>query len=353
MRILRLATAFVLATASALAQAPPPAAPAGPAPTGLVVGSGNFFSPIVRDLDKAIAFYRDGLGLDVQGAPANADANPALRNMFGLPDASLRWTIGRAAGMRTGVEIVEIKKAESTPLERRYQDIGAFSLIVIVRDIDAVFMRFKQLGTPVVTKGGAPMLVPGGANKSRAVIVRDPDGHFVELFQPDPLPPATATPAPNVTEVRVRLAVADVDKETQLYRDALGMAVRQLGKFEKTPAVLDMMGLPAGAEYRASMFTVPTTGLVFELIDFKGVDRRTVRGNIQDPGSTRMQLQVRDVDATIAALKQAGGAVVSTGGTTVELPGRGGATTKVALVRDPDNLFLVLLEAAPAAPRNP
>jgi hypothetical protein len=65
-----------------------------------------------------------------------------------------------------------------------------------------------------------------------------------------------------------------------------------------------------------------------------------------------MQLQVRDVDATIAALKTAGGTVVSTGGVTVELPGRGGATTKVAIVRDPNNLFLVLLQAAaPAAPR--
>jgi hypothetical protein len=79
-----------------------------------------------------------------------------------------------------------------------------------------------------------------------------------------------------------------------------------------------------------------------------GVDRRVVRGNIQDPGSTR--LQVRDVDATIAALTKAGGTVVSAGGTTVELPGRGGATTKVAIVREPSNLFLVLLPAA-AAPR--
>ena len=149
----------------------------------------------------------------------------------------------------------------------------------------------------------------------------------------------------------MRLSVGDLEKETKLYTDALGMAVRQPGKFEKTPAVLDMMGLPKNAEYRASMFTVPTTGLVFELIDFKGVDRKVVRGNIQDPGSTRIQLQVRDVDATIATLKQAGGAVMSTGGTTVELPGRGGATTKVAIVRDPSNLFLVLLQAAPAAPR--
>jgi len=41
-----------------------------PQPTGIIVGSGNFFSPIVSDLDKAIAF--------------------SLRNMFGLPDARVR-----------------------------------------------------------------------------------------------------------------------------------------------------------------------------------------------------------------------------------------------------------------------
>jgi catechol 2,3-dioxygenase-like lactoylglutathione lyase family enzyme len=350
MRHLTMATVFVLASASLSAQAPAPAAPAGPAPTGLVGGSGNFFSPIVADLDKAVAFYRDGLGLDVQGAPANADANPALRNMFGLPDAQLRWTIGRPAGMRTGVEMVEIKKADGKLVERRLQDSGAFMLIALVRDIDATFNRLKALGAPVVTTGGAPIAVPAGS-KARAVIVKDPDGHFVELYQPDPLPAATATPAPNVIEVRVRLAVGDVEKETKVYRDALGLAVRAPGEFRRDAAVLDMMGLPAGAEFRAAMFTVPTTGLTFELIDFKGVDRRTVRSNIQDPGSTRIQLQVKDVDATIAALKQAGSAVVSSGGTTVELPGRGGATTKVAIVRDPNNLFLVLLQtAAPAAP---
>jgi len=351
MRTLTLAVTLVLGATAAQAQAPAAATPPAASPTGLVVGSGNFFSPIVSDLDKAVAFYRDGLGLDVQGEAANADANPALRNMFGLPDARLRWMIARPAGMRTGVEIVEINKADGKPLERRLQDIGAFTLIVLVRDIDSVFGRLKQLGAPVVTKGGVPLLVPGGARKSRAVIVKDPDGHFVELFQPDPLPDASTAPPPNVIEVRVRLAVADVERETRLYRDALGLAVRAPGEFAKQPAVLDMMGLPAGAEYRAPMFTVPTTGLTFELIDFKGVDRRVVRGNIQDPGSTRMQLQVRDVDATIAALAKAGGTVISAGGSTVELPGRGGATTKVAIVREPSNLFLVLLQAPPAAPR--
>ena len=343
MRNVTIAAVFLAGASAAFAQNPPP--PAGPSPTGLVVGSGNFFSPITANLEKTVAFYRDGLGLDVQGAPANADANPALRNMFGLPDAQLRWMIGRPGGMRTGVEMVEITKADGKALERRVQDSGAFTLSAIVRDLDAAFTRLKQLGAPVVTRGGAPIPVPAGS-KSRAVIVKDPDGHFVELYQPDPLPPTQAPATSNVIEVRVRLTVNDGDQAARLYRDALGLQARAPGEFRKDKAVLDMMGL-GGGEYRASMFTVPTTGLTFELIDFKGVERRAVRGNIQDPGSTRIQLQVRDVDAAVAALKQAGGAVVSSGGTTVELPGRGGATTKVAIVRDPDNLFLVLLQAPP------
>jgi hypothetical protein len=61
-----------------------------------------------------------------------------------------------------------------------------------------------------------------------------------------------------------------------------------------------------------------------------------------------MQLQVRDVDAAIAALKTSGASVVSTGGATVDLPGRGGAVTKTAIVRDPNNLFLVLIQAQAA-----
>jgi catechol 2,3-dioxygenase-like lactoylglutathione lyase family enzyme len=342
-----LALVFVSIATAAQAQTPP--APAGAAPAGLVVGSGNFFSPIVGDLDKAVAFYSNGLGLEIQGAPSNADTNPALRDMFGLPDAQLRWQIGRPPGMRTGVEIVEIKKAVSKPLERRVQDSGAFTLIVFVRDVDAAFARVRALGAPVVTKGGAPIGVPAAKPRFRVVVVKDPDGHFVELVQADEPPETQAPPTANVIGVRVRLTVEDVDKALTLYRDALGMKVRSVDPFKNDPDVRDMFGMKDG-QYRAAMLEVPTTGLVFEVIDFKGVDRKRVRGNLQDPGSTRMQLQVRDVDAAITVIKGHGGAVASTGGATVNLPGRGGATTKVAIVRDPDNLFLVLLQAAPAAP---
>jgi len=324
-------------------------ASAASAQDGLVVGLGNFFSPIVSDLDKAIAFYRDGIGLDIQGTPANAEQNPALRNMFGLPDAQLRWMVGRPAGMRTGVEIVEIKKAEGKPLERRMQDPGAFTLVLIVRELDPIVARLKAMGITIVTTGGVPVDVPFNG-RARGIVVKDPDGHFVELVQPPP-GEAPAPGASNIISVRVRLTVDDAGQTMRLYQQ-LGMAGTMNVMFESSAPVLKMFGMKAGAQYRVATMDVPNAPKV-EFIDFKGVDRRTVRANIQDPGSTRMQLQVRDVDAVIESLKAAGGAVVSTGGTTVALPGRGGATTKVAIVRDPNNLFLVLIQAAPAPAGTP
>lgn len=335
----RLPIAGMLAAAVSLcAQAQPASGPSG----ALVVGSGNFFSPIVGDLDKAVAFYRDGLGLSVTGDPSNADANPALRNMFGLPDAQIRWTVGRPPAMRTGVEIVEIKKASGRPVERRVQDPGAFTLIVLVRDIDASLTRLKQIGAPVVTRDGAPVGV--GAGRARGVVVKDPDDHFVELFQPDPLPETASSSTDNILGVRVRLTVDDVDQALRLYRDAMGLQQKTLGAVAGDQRVMNMLGLASG-QYRLATTEVPGSGLVVEFVEFKGIDRRSVHAGIQDPGSTRMQLQVRDVDAAIAALKSAGGTVVSAGGGPVALPGRGGATTKVAIVRDPNNLFLVLLQA--------
>ena len=140
----------------------------------------------MSDLDKAIAFYRDGLGLDVQGPPSNADANPALRNMFGLPDAQLRWSIGRAPGIRGGVEIVEIKKAGEQADRAANSGFRCVYSAGPRPKSDDVFARIKQAGAPVVTTGGAPVTVSLGAGKARVVVVKDPDGHFVEIVQPDP-----------------------------------------------------------------------------------------------------------------------------------------------------------------------
>jgi catechol 2,3-dioxygenase-like lactoylglutathione lyase family enzyme len=271
-------------------------------------------------------------------------------SMFGLPpEAKLRYQIARPPASRTGVEIVEVSGAGGKPLDRSLQDPGAFMLIVLVRDIDAALVKVKAVGAPVLTRGGMAMTVPGGAHPARMAVVKDPDGHFVELAQLDPAPETQAPASANVIGVRVRLIVDDVDKAMHLYRDALGMSTMLAPSFRDDSGVLAGFGM-RGGQYRAAMLQVPTTGLVFEPMDFKDVDRKTVHGRIQDPGSTRIQLQVRDVDAAIAALKQAGGVVQSTGGKSMDLPA-GPKTIKVAMVRDPNDLFVVLIQAAAPAPK--
>lgn len=322
-----------------------PAPPPRPAPAGLVVDSGSFFSPIVADLDSAVAFYRDGIGLEVQGEPSNAANNPQLRAMFGLPDARLRWQTARAPRVQGGLEIVEISSAGGEPLDRQIQDPGAFMLMVVVRDIDGTLARLRELGAPVVTRGDEPVTV-GGPQGVRAVVVQDPAGHFVELVQPSRLPP-TLIPE-NVVGVRLRHTVANLDRAVALYRDALGLlgGVNVPADYYNEPSVIDLLGVPQDTLWRFTMLVVPTSGLAIELMEFKGA-RPPEPANIADPGETRVQLRVADIDAAVAAVVQAGGTFVSTGGRPLDLPA-GDSTLKVGMVRDPDGLFLVLMETPPS-----
>jgi catechol 2,3-dioxygenase-like lactoylglutathione lyase family enzyme len=122
----------------------------------LIVGSGNFFSPIVADLDKALAFYRDGLGFETMGAPGEATGTAPLMNMFGLPpEAKLRYQIARPPASRTGVEIVEVSGA-GVPLDRSLRTRRAHA--DRPRDIDAALVKVKAVGAPVLTRGGMAMI---------------------------------------------------------------------------------------------------------------------------------------------------------------------------------------------------
>ena len=339
--------ATVLSIGIVLGQATPPA------PTGLLVGSGNFFSPIVSDLEKATAFYRDGLGFAVAGAPSEASNNAPLRNMFGLPDAQLRWNVARPAGMRGGVEIVEVKKVVSRPATRNVQDPGAVSLVLAVRDVDALLARLLPLGATVVTTNGRPVDVTLLGAPAKAALVKTPDGHFLQLVQRPVNNAAAADPAAAVTEVRVRLTVENIERTLKLYRDGLGVREQSPGTFGGAPAVMQMLGLTGGM-FRQAITQVPTSGLFLQFIEFKDVERRTVRSDIQDPGSTRIQLQVKDLDAAIKTVVGAGGRVVSSGEMPVQLPAGRGGSIRAAVVRDPDNLFLVLIEQAqPPSPPPP
>ena len=216
--------------------------------------------------------------------------------MFGMPGAQLRYVTARIPGATVGVEMVEVKGLDRKAVRPRPQDPGGTTLILIVRDINAAFAPLKRAGVPVVTPGGEPLAF-GPNNGARGVIVTDPDGHFVELLQPNPIPETTAPADSNIIGARVRITVADIEQTMKVYRDVLQIQP-QIGNFGTIP-LLDLMGLK-GAQLRLTNAQIPGSPLRLEFIELKDVSGTPIRPRLQDPGATRFQLRLRDLDATIA-----------------------------------------------------
>jgi hypothetical protein len=103
-----------------------------------------------------------------------------------------------------------------------------------------------------------------------------------------------------------------------------------------------MMGFLATAQYRVATSTLPDSMLVLELIEFKGAgESKSVASRVQDTGSYRFQLNVRNIDQTLLELKQAGSRVISTNGSPVSMT-LGSNRWRLAVVQDPNNIFLVI-----------
>jgi len=324
--------ALIILPLALLGQTPQQNAPA----SDVVIGSGSF-SPIVADLEKSLVFYSDLMGATPPATTPAWDTNPALLNFLGVPGAQVRVGNVRIPGSTLRVEIVDFKDIERKAVQPRLQDPGAVRLILIVRDVDALLAHLKSRAVPVATAGGAPIAVNTSGAKGRAVIVKDPDGFFVELLQPDSLPETTAPATSNVIDARFGLTISDTDPTMRFYKDLLGFQPQVGTAFVSDKSQADLMAAP-GAQVRISTSMIPGSRVSVEFVEFKGVDRKPIGARIQDPGATRLQLRVRDADATVKTLKAAGGTVVTTGGNGGPIDMQG---LRVAVVRELNNLFLV------------
>jgi hypothetical protein len=62
------------------------------------------------------------------------------------------------------------------------QDSGAPMMKVLVRDLDAVVAKAKTANAPIITKGSAPVTAPTPIGTAKAIVMRDPDGYFIEAI---------------------------------------------------------------------------------------------------------------------------------------------------------------------------
>jgi len=172
-------------------------------------------------------------------------------------------------------------------------------------------------------------------------MLRDPDGFYVELIQPDSPP---ATPAGNMLSVSFAITVSDTERMMRVFRDALGFQP-QSSAFQYDKARLTLMGLPR-AEIRRTTAQVPGTTFQIEFLEFMNIDRKPVHSRPRDPGSPLLRLLVRDLDSALKAITSAGVTVASHEGKPVTLVNPNGGL-RAAITSAPDNLFVQLLQQLP------
>jgi catechol 2,3-dioxygenase-like lactoylglutathione lyase family enzyme len=310
-----------------------------PAPAGDIVGVGNF-AHIVEDLDVSLGFYRDVLGLEV-GVTVGFAANPAIQAMGGTPGAQSRIATLDVPGLALGIELIEYKGIDRRAQHPHFVDPGAANIALRVRDLDALFPAIERFpGVNVLTDGGKPVTVQTPNGTLHIVFIQDPDGFVVELIGGEA--PAGAPEGNVFAGAAFEPTVADSAESVRFYHQLLGFDFELAGEFNTNAEMAATAGAP-GAAFKQSRSTIPGTSVPMTLIEFKDVERKTLSGRTQDPGTTVLQLEVRDVAALTAKLAAAGVAIVSEGGRPVEVrPG-----LDIAIVRDPSNMLLELIQRTP------
>lgn len=144
--------------------------------------------------------------------------------------------------------------------------------------------------------------------------------------------------------------VENMDRSLAFFHDAFGMEVPALPATGErpynraNPQLFAMFDIP-GARERHQSARVPGTRVSLELMEIQDVAHQTIPLRIQDPGNATLVLMVRDLDATLARVRQANG--------TVETPGSKPVTfadgTRAILIRDIDRRLIELRQLPTAA----
>lgn len=264
----------------------------------------------VGDLDRSYAFYR-ALGMDLENprgtlAKPNTLAEMLLKLVDVPPGTKFRNMMLKVPGAPFSLEVTEFSNMELHAAKPRIQDPGASLMVLKVTDANAAVMMAKKAGAESVS----------------ALTVKDPDGYYVQFV---------SAPARGANFVSV---VQDAEKAASFYRDHFGFEVKTSTLSTGDSANL---GVPK-AKIRVAGATIPGTDVTWKFADFKGVERKFYSPRIPDPGAAALGLQVHDLDAAASAVKNAGGASITQGGSVALGAG------KVGFIRDPSGILVELAQ---------
>lgn len=152
----------------------------GQAKAGVSFVTGLYHAGVtVTDMERSLAFYRDGLGLQVE-------FDKILDGQYLKEVLALSFDTIRAAYLRIPgggfIELLEYRGIERLSATARPCDPGGGHMCLLVNDIDQLVDRLQAAGYGA--RSGAVSAITSGPNRgARSTYMRDPDGYSVELFE--------------------------------------------------------------------------------------------------------------------------------------------------------------------------
>jgi hypothetical protein len=138
---------------------------------------------VVEDTGRSLSCHRDALGLRVVGGSENyGPEQERLNSVFG---ARLRITTLRAAA-GPGIEFLEYltpRDGRPVPPDARANDLAHWETVLVTGDAGNAGRTLRgsacALASPGVIEPAERVL-----GFSRALVVRDPDGHALKVIEP-------------------------------------------------------------------------------------------------------------------------------------------------------------------------
>jgi len=135
---------------------------------------------VVANTDASVRFYRDLLGLKIAGKSLNY--GPEQERLNNVPGARLRITSLRAA-TGPGIEFLEYlrpRDGRPAPTDERANDLVHWQTVVASGDPEPLAARLTAAGARLVSPG-VVRVEDRALGFDRGFLVRDPDGHVVQV----------------------------------------------------------------------------------------------------------------------------------------------------------------------------
>ena len=137
---------------------------------------------VIGDTEASLKFYRDALGMRIVGTSENYGTEQEhLNNVFG---ARLRITSLRAV-RAPGVELLEYlapRDGRPIPADERADDLAHWQTEMVTSDTNTAEQQLHRENVSQVSFGVISM-PDGRLSFHKGLLVRDPDGHVVELVE--------------------------------------------------------------------------------------------------------------------------------------------------------------------------